>query len=381
MSKTIRTLIFLLLLSIVPAIAQTPKEGNTFINFNYQRSNILATDNFLKGENKDSNPIKNGDTFFFEYGKRSHGNRLWQQLMNYPSYGIGISNSFFRNREIGNPFSFYGFFYSKIKEWSNISFNYKLNLGLAWFPEPYNFETNPYNMLTGSHLNLFFGVELFFDYELTKITSLKGGIGFIHSSNGKLQEPNDGINYFGPNFGLKFRLYKNQKEFISQEVPETQHIEEILIWGSGGIQQAEGNDEIHSNQQTGAYYGVGVLGIAWQKRVSYQSSIGGGLDFSYLGYAKPEDGRSPSELSFKEKLLISTFFSYELRVDKFDFYVQPGFYVYKDDNAFTKPFMYERIGLRYNFLDNLFGAISLRAYDFTVADFIELSIGTRFSLK
>ena len=379
MNKLIFILSNLLVLFCATKIqAQEKKKDATFLNFSYQKDNVLGTDAFLKGKNKEGEAIKYGNTFFLEYGKRSDGSRLWQQIMNYPSYGMGISSAFFDNKEVSNPFSIYSFFSSSIKDWGGVSLDYKTNLGLAWFNNPYDYHKNPYNTLTGSHLNLFIGFEAFLNVSLSHNMDLKVGLSFIHSSNGKLSEPNDGLNYYGPNFGIKYHFNKERLIFKEQIIPDFEQKEEILLWTSAATQQKELDT---GDLSRGVYYGIGVIGSLWQKQISLLSSIGGGLDISYEGLTDAKDGLEPSDFKFYQKILFSIFFSYQLSVDRFDLYIQPGFYLHKNETAYLKPFLYERIGLRYNIMKKLFCSISLRAYDFTVADYVELTLGTKISIR
>ena len=77
--------------------------------------------------------------------------------------------------------------------------------------------------------------------------------------------------------------------------------------------------------------------------------------------------------------------------------VQPGWYVYREEwsvpESPTPPTednpvgisiprrkpgpSYQRIGLKYHIFENVFTGINVRAYDFSIADYIEWNIGYR----
>jgi hypothetical protein len=102
----------------------------------------------------------------------------------------------------------------------------------------------------------------------------------------------------------------------------------------------------------------------------------------YLGYVNSsitsENGRLlANPASFNEGLQISIYPSYELVMDKASLVVQPGFYVYRARYPERTPFNYQRIGFKYHFTNDFSVGLYMRAHYWSIADFIEWTIGYR----
>jgi hypothetical protein len=88
-----------------------PKTKKQFFNLtsNYAYGNIIPTNPFVKGENREGLPQKHYQAFSLKVLWQNPGYRNWQKVFKGPHYGLGITRGdFFNSTEIGYPISYYG---------------------------------------------------------------------------------------------------------------------------------------------------------------------------------------------------------------------------------------------------------------------------------
>ena len=173
---------------------------------------IFPSNPFLKGENKNSKPIKNIFStqlkYSFQFQPYSYVNKLYNGVYQ----GIGIAHFNFGNqKEIGNPIALYLFQGAKIAQLSrHLSLNYEWNLGLSTGWKPYDLANNPHNGMIGSKLNAYMNANFYFKQQLTSQFDLISGLSITHFSNGNTQFPNAGLNATEVKLGLVYNF--NRKE-------------------------------------------------------------------------------------------------------------------------------------------------------------------------
>lgn len=95
----------------------------------YQNGYVFPTNDFVRGANSEKEIINAYQSFSIKASQQTYGKNKWEQLFNYPTWGIGMSfYDFYNPEEIGNPIAFYGNFTAPFKRWDRLSFNYKLGL-------------------------------------------------------------------------------------------------------------------------------------------------------------------------------------------------------------------------------------------------------------
>lgn len=101
-------------------------------------------------------------------------------------------------------------------------FDYMLGAGIGWGKHKYSKGNNVDNELTGTRFLIYFTAGVHANYQINANWALYSGIEFYHHSNGALNRPNKGANYWGPVAGVRYstdnRLlpaYKRQPESIS----------------------------------------------------------------------------------------------------------------------------------------------------------------------
>lgn len=87
-----------------------------------------------------------------------------------------------------------------------LNYNVKTGIGLAYHTNPYNVESNPTNMLVGSHFIAIANAEISLEYKFDNSNFAGISAGAIHFSNGHVQLPNIGMNLPAMNVYYKHRV-------------------------------------------------------------------------------------------------------------------------------------------------------------------------------
>ncbi len=370
----------------------------------YQAGTVLQTNDFLKGNNKKGEPIDYYQSLSLQYGIETDGRKLWQQIYGYPTWGFAFyAVNFFDSEELGTPSAIYAFINAPIiKRFNGWSINYEVGFGLTYDWKKFDQETNAFQYAIGSSNTVFIDAGLNADIWLGKYLNLTAGFTFTHFSNGATRVPNLGINLVAPRVGLKYN-FKGRPEFKVQEVPKYKDDWEYIVLFAASSKQL--GFKVTSNNDT-AYvaetYGVFTLSTGLNRQISHKVKFGLGADVGWDGSYNSYIEYSNNETTAKKnagtgnKLSIGVYGSFELVVNKLSVIVQPGWYLYREEwqipDTDSPPAgvsyprrvpgtSYQRIGLKYHIFDNVFAGINVRAYDFSIADYIEWNVGYRIKWR
>jgi hypothetical protein len=233
------------------------------------------------------------------------------------------------------------------------------------------------------HFNEGFSVE----YESENGLIINAGACLTHFSNGSLKVPNRGINTISPKIGLGYNFTGSKQEFKHQVIPDFQKQSEIGLTFFGALRNEYylGTDVDTATKDRGVYYTAYGLSAAFNRQISYKSKFGIGLMADYWGFANSsitvEDGKLiPNAGSVRDGLELSIFPSYELILNKLSVVLQNGFYLYRTKYPFRTPVSYQRVGLKYCVLKDISFGVNLRIHSYSIADYIEWTIGYRLPL-
>ncbi|MFB6318992.1 acyloxyacyl hydrolase [Saccharicrinis sp. FJH54] len=392
--KIIYTLFFLF--CVVVAMAQTDStqiKKHNFLNYSslqfmYQNGHVFATNDFFRGTNTEAEKITAYQAFAIKLATQTTGDKLWQQIFNYPYWGAGIYTADFYNpEEIGNPIAIYGFFNAPFHRWENLTFNYEIGFGATFNWKSFNPVTNQYNVAIGAGESFLLDAGMNLEYYLTDKIALNAGFSLTHFSNGGMKKPNFGLNTIAPRVSLKYDLHE-KPEFIHREVPDFSPESEWLISFYGGAKNVvfDNVDIDILEKYEGVFFPEFGFSLDYNRRISYKSKIGAGMSFSYDGSIASQVAVNNNELEavdgpFTDKLMISIYPSYELVANRISLVLQPSFYLYRKHIDTLTPVFHQKVGLKYYLTDKVFAGIKLRAYKFHVSDFVEWNIGYRFYRK
>lgn len=165
---------------------------------------ILPTNPFLAGRNKAGRPIEASLSAHLRYSLRFRPESVPGRIYSDAYQGVGVARYSFGNEpELGNPLAVYLFQGARIARVSpRMSLNYEWNFGLSFGWKPYDPVRNSFNVMTGSKLNAYLNVDLYFLWMFTRRLGLTAGVSLTHFSNGNTKFPNAGLNAAGLKVGL-----------------------------------------------------------------------------------------------------------------------------------------------------------------------------------
>ena len=376
----------IVLMLVITPIGLAPKAHSYFfssLEFAYLRGSIFATNDFVRGKNAARTKINTFRAYALKLSKQTQGEKTWQRLYNYPSYGLGLLFGDMNNsKEVGYPISLYIFFRGPFVRGPKWVLNYESGWGITTNFKPYHAQNNPYNEAIGSRETLMATFSLILQYQLTKYLDLSTSFTLTHFSNAALKNPNLGINTFAPRLSLRYHLQaKPQTPGKSRESLNYKPYEWLISTLVALKDVPLGTATTSFSQYNSLKFLILGLKLRLNRQISNKSKFGIATDLTYNGNSHKiivQNGNlQPVRLDLKDKLSNSLFLSYELVINNLAFLIQYGAYLYRHEVDAGKPGTYQRIGLRYHFTHHLFVAMTLKAYHFSVADFIGWNIGYR----
>ena len=368
----------------------------------YQPGIILPSNEFVKGKNAMDEPIDYFQSFSLQFATETDGRKLWQQLYAFPSWGFGLSAfSFINNDELGTPMSLYAFFNAPFFRQKKWSLNYNVGFGYSFNWKAYHPTENPYNNAVGSNRTGFLDMGIHFNFQLSKYFDLMTGLTFTHFSNGFSKVPNLGINLVSPRITLKY-TFKGRPEKLKKDlIPKFEKQWEFL-WLFAYSHKQVAFDTLWTDSIINFVpqdYNIYNLSTTVNYQISYKVKFGAGIDIgydeAYNSFITLVNQKVINQNAEGNKLAIGIYPSFELVINRLSAIVQAGWYIYRyepsipestDENNVIQPRRtpaksYQRIGLKYHILENIFLGFSLRAYEFDVADYFEWNIGYRIIHK
>jgi len=302
--------------------------------------------------------------------------KTWRGLYNYPETGLiffllntgnkdqlgyEISCSYFLNLTLNS------YHRDRITSTSNDGRHWiGLGIGAGFTTKPWNLRENHQAPVLGSSLNLALTIQYSARLLSSKKFEIRSGLRIHHYSNGAFSVPNLGTNNASVFFSAGVKTAYTNIDYVPHSTDSFSF--------SNSISFSVGAKEIPP--PIGKKYPVFSLNYLFDKRVSYKSSFGAGLDAFYNSSVKTllerrDDYAPPSQ----DVLQLGASIGYTLHFSKFQLKVQNGIYLYdkwKDTGKF-----YHRFGLRYQLSKHWFAHMSLKTH-FAKADFGEWGLGWKF---
>lgn len=368
-------------------IKQASSKGYAIRAF-YQGGKVIPTNNFVKGVNYNDTPVNRYQSMSLQFGWQTFGKKNWQQIYGYPYIGAGFYMvNFHRPQDLGQPAGGYVFLNGPFVRWKKASFNYQTGIGTLFGWIPYDEETNPYQIAIGAKRSVILDFGISFNYLISKHIEVDAGLTFTHYSNGSMTMPNYGINVYGPRLGLKYN-FNGQAEFIQNEITKYENQYELQMEFRMALKQItpDTSNINYESPYSGDTYGIYGISSTINKQISYKTKLGFGFDLIYDGSTNAQieeesNGQQTSTASTLQSMAFGIFPSYELVVHNLSLLVQPGFYLYKKKIGDKPNIFYQRIGLKYHFIKNMYAGVNIHAYNFKVADYVEWNIGYRMIWK
>lgn len=315
------------------------------------------------------------DGFLLSYNWKTFGKKEWEQVYNYPDYGISFHYLDFKNHYLGYNVALglhYNFYFF------NRNLMFRISQGIGITSNPYDKETNNKNNAFGTKVmdNTYFMLQYKKENLFNRI-GFQAGFMLTHFSNGRFKAPNSGINTIALNVGLNYNLVENQK-YIKDSLPVSSTYKERVKYNIAfrtGISEGP----VPSLGQRQFYH----IGLYADKRIERKSALQLGADVFFSRYLKdyiafvsvafPKGHKSHTEPGTDYKR-IGLFIGHELFINKLSIETQLGYYVYKPFDYEID--IYERISAKYYLSKNFFTGIGLKTHAGR-AEAIEATLGIR----
>jgi hypothetical protein len=386
MHKTFKILklsfLFGLMLNANSGIGQSLKDYNYFLKGTMQYGYVFQTNKFIRGLNPEKESINSVRTAALRLGVQTKGEKYWENEFNKPQYGLQLQVVDFGEPDfVGTPIVVSWFFTAPFVKKNKVLFGYDVGLGAAFNWKPFNPITNNTNISIGARESFYFDLGLFYNYQISKKLGIETGLNLSHYSSGALKMPNLGFNTVAPKLGVNYKLYNTEPEFFKYEKKPFRGVEmEASVFGGAKNVIFDSINIDLIQKYEGVNFPVFGISTSINKRLNYKSKIGLGATLDYNGAIDAQIAVSNNEVdivptSFTDKLQLSIYPSYALTAGSFTAIIQPSFYIARKPIKNQTAFFYQRLGIRYNFKNNIFLGFNLRAYDYHVSDFIEWNIG------
>jgi hypothetical protein len=348
------------------------KSTNIFINTNISAGEVLMTNDFVKGINRRGIPVNDYAAIDLRVGWQTLGKMEWQRRLNLPYFGIGLYMSkFYNNDEIGYPNAIYFMFGGPFIKRERYAFNYEFSGGISYNWKPYNKDTNQFNVAIGSENNCYIDLRLSYSRNISKTITLSGGIRFTHFSNGAIAYPNKGINTFSPFIGIKQRLTNRS---ISKNIDSKEYIKdkpEFNILFSYGRKSVKETKTVNSR-----YVSLYNLSVEYFRAANYSFKYGViadmGIDENKNLIVK---GDNVYKSAVKKQLFLGTSAAGQFRAGNMAVQLEFGAELISPESKKLFKRLYQKLGLRYYINDKAIVGVRIKAKQFSVANYIEWSIG------
>lgn len=369
---SICVLLFTLLYNEIHAQSDSlnPKRPLSF-GFSVSRGVIL---NHKKGKLLSDGTINNNivlsnyTAFQAQLEWQTTGTKQWHKFFNYPSYGIALTYFNVDDTRFGHHgLSLMATHNLKCITSDFYKLKFRVGVGVGYFSTIYDKVTNPVNQYVSTHISA--AVEVAFEnyFQLKRGTHLVITPTITHFSNGASVLPNFGLNMFGISVGFKhqFSDFKTKVEPKKVDIfGNTKNFVHFAVsYGSNTL--AIPNYNYFFNYTIDASYGRKVGKIS-------KLIIGANIIHNSIDNNPTAADLFPKGRPFFEIDRSSIWAAHEFLFNRLGLITGFGIYTHKPKNQESK--FYTRVGLRYHFHKNIFGAVILRSHS-NVADTIEWTIG------
>ena len=343
-----------------------------FLQLNYHSGSFWTRSDYLKDAFED--PYK---AIELRFGFQSTGTKLWQQYNKYPKYGFGMHYSDLvkdpADTLVGNPFSLFIFYSAPVARWGRFTLATDISVGLSYMSRIHDPVTNPFNDVVASHTNLYFDLNLNMGFRLAKRIDLYAGYGLTHYSNGRIHQPQKGINNWGWTAGMSYLLAEPVAEFIYQEPPEFISSESIEFMYAVGVVE-----EILQESNTKVSYFTSSFTADYVYQFNRKMAVTVGMDVLYdasLGIAIK--GIPPDQVSAWQKTYLASHMGFHYIINRFGLLFNLG--TYFRQSSPDRGFAFARVGGRLQITDHLSGHLCIKTKQGIRSDWIEW--GMAYSLK
>ncbi len=373
-------------------------------------SRVLAPDRycsmFLQNRHADTYDIR------FHFTSLPQDSDAFAQDYHYPTLGVGLkfnrtdvtmhrsaapdwgmAEPVDYHSRLGNQWALYGSFTRPLWHWRRLMADYSLNFGVAYSHLKYSKADNIDNELIGSRWLFYCNFGLHATWRVARDWGLKGGAEFYHFSNGTLNRPNKGANFFSPVVGLVYmpcyeQVYAHRHRPFAAPFHRYWYLDFAV--GIGAKVPDEdwqltqfGTPSTSPDYRRGRFcvYAAYSLQASLMRRYARRWASGAGLDVfygTYSGHIASLDVAAGRQLSHSPWSM-GLAARHEVYYHQLSLSLSLGAYIYRrmghGAKLVEKPY-YERLGIHYTFrrFNDLRVGVNIKAH-LTKADFSEVVVG------
>lgn len=309
--------------------------------------------------------------------KATWGKSQWEVIYGYPIIGISIWYSPLGGfNEIGTAIAVYPFINFTLVKNEKQSLNFRLGVGLGYLSNHFHHKKNYKNFAIGSNLNVAGSLYLEYRRKVSDMITLSGGAGLTHFSNGAMKTPNFGMNNVLITLSVASYLKRPNPRLKNKILPELYPFEfdgkkslDLDVGISLGMKDM--------TKEIGERFMVYAFSANLFKRVSWKSKFGIGFDLTYDAsdkYILDWNG-VPADNDW-QILKPGISGAYQLLISKLSFVFNFGVYLAGKERS--EGDLYQRLQLRYLFVDQFFASITVNS-NWGKAEYIGFGFGYKLS--
>lgn len=327
--------------------------------------------------------------------------RPYQQYLNNPTVGVGISYIDFGHEMIGESIALYPYIMIPVMRSKHFELELKLASGLGvvnehWYTQedqdPDHYYDPTTSTIFGCYLNAYLSAGLNMNIPINRNAKINGELGYFHMSNGRTCMPNLGTNVLYGGVGLIATINPTEEKSPVQ-FSDLPYRWSLNITGAAGAHRAWMNYPLYfiSSFHTGAIYNV----TNWY-------GVGLGFDAFYNGAIDKETGRSlyrqDREYSTADKIRAGIALNNEFKFGLVTAIVDWGVYLYNPSRNYyydhhpiygygkrplfyknngagsDEAFHYIRFGMKCRVWDNIYLQATAKTH-LHICEYIEFGIG------
>lgn len=375
--------------------AQEQKGGNT--PFSIKVQGFMGGYLSPSGNMEDLDPnAPSGINFGIELP--STRQKPWQQYLNDPAVGVGMSYLNFGNDVMGEGIALYPYIMLNAMRTEICQVKLKVASGLVAVNGHYKATINEPipNKTFGSLINAYLSAGLNADFSINGNLKVNTELGFYHISNGRTVEPNKGVNVLYGGVGLIATLNPEEgKAKEPKKFPDLPYRWSLNITGAAGAQNADLEDE--------RKYFISTFHVGGIYSPTNWYGVGLGMDVFYNDAVNSQTKRGlfcpDHEYTIKEKTRVGVSLNNEFKfgdvtamVDWGVYLVNPGRHYYQHTHekyghdsklplfyksngpGSQEAWNYIRFGVKYRIWDNLY-LQALAKTHLHICEFIEFGVG------
>lgn len=296
----------------------------------------------------------------------------------------------YRSR-LGNQYTLYYGIRRDLLKHRRLKMSYTISNGISINSHPYDSGHNVDNEFIGSRLSIFFGTELFGEWQMTDTWAWGLNVGFRHFSNSAMDRPNKGTNtlHFGAHVNysptpVRYKPYKVHYQ-VSKIKPDF-YLDISAGWEGKALLE-EWYRNLHHRTPDDPAFRSGTFEIrtmcnaqvAAMFRYNLKYASGLGIDYGFCTYtnAISEAERAMGIKGHTPKPhILGVSLRHEIFYKQFSLALSVGGYPYRHMGHTNSQIFYETVGVRYypKFLPRCYFSYNVKAHG-ARADGLQFNLG------